>query len=71
MAASQTSVPSRASGEWTGGRQRETRASIPAQPRVSDVPEQIQISAGRAVSVRASLADDNLDIPTFLRKQSE
>jgi cell division protein FtsZ len=70
-AAVQTTVPSRASGEWSGGRGRETRASIPAAARVSDVPEQIQISAGRVSTVRASLADDNLDIPTFLRKQSE
>jgi cell division protein FtsZ len=60
----------RVSGEWTG-RASQVRASIPAG-RVSDAPEQVQISAGRAVTVRASaLSDDHLDIPAFIRKQSE
>jgi cell division protein FtsZ len=72
-AAATVSAPAqtRMSGEWTGGRASQTRASIPA-PRISDVPEQVQISSGRSVSVRASaLSDDHLDIPAFIRKQSE
>jgi len=65
-----TTSQSRMSGEWTG-RTSQTRASLPAG-RVSDAPEQVQISAGRSVSVRASaLSDDHLDIPAFIRKQSE
>jgi len=64
-------VQTRISGEW-GGRQAQTRASLAPQPRVSEVPEQVQISAGRAVAVRASaLSDDHLDIPAFIRKQTE
>lgn len=60
----------RKSGDWTG-RVSQARASIPA-PRISDAPEQVQISAGRGVTVRASaLSDDHLDIPAFIRKQTE
>jgi len=40
--------------------------------RQSDVTEKVQISSGRASVPRASaIADSHLDIPAFIRKQSE
>jgi cell division protein FtsZ len=70
-ASATTNAQPRISSEWGGRATSQTRASIPAG-RISDAPEQVQISAGRSVSVRASaLSDDHLDIPAFIRKQSE
>ena len=66
--------------EYYANRSTEQRYSRPAQsrqtassPRVTEVPEQVQIPAGgRTSTVRASMAaNDHLDIPTFIRKQSE
>jgi cell division protein FtsZ len=40
--------------------------------RTSDVPEQVQISTGRTSGLRGSTASENdLDIPAFIRRQSE
>jgi cell division protein FtsZ len=69
-AAPQPAAQTRISGEWAG-RASGTRASMAPQARVSDMPEQIQISAGRAVARASILSDDHLDIPAFIRKQSE
>jgi cell division protein FtsZ len=43
-----------------------------APSRSTDVPEQVQIPAGRASGIRASsTGDSDLDIPAFIRRQSE
>ena len=40
--------------------------------RSSDAPEQVQIQTGRTSGIRASMTSENdLDIPAFIRRQSE
>jgi cell division protein FtsZ len=57
------------------GAERKSRPHVTssiAPPRGSEVPEQVQIPAGRASSIRASAtSDSDLDIPAFIRRQSE
>ena len=71
-------APSRAS--FYGGAPKAAKAermSRPPQPsappmaagRVSEPPEQVQIPAGRAAGLRTS--ENDLDIPAFIRRQSE
>jgi cell division protein FtsZ len=63
---------------YTGSRGNAERSSRPqvtssiAPSRNTEVPEQVQIPAGRASGIRASSTSDNdLDIPAFIRRQSE
>jgi cell division protein FtsZ len=58
-----------------GGAERGSRPSVVtsrAPARASEVPEQVQIPAGRASGIRNSVtSDSDLDIPAFIRRQSE
>jgi cell division protein FtsZ len=65
-------------GFYTGSRPGTERSSRPkvtssiAPPRTTDVTEQVQIPAGRSSGIRASsTSDSDLDIPAFIRRQSE
>ena len=73
----QAQTPSRTSLYGRGNNERASRAptptpAIPAVSRNSENTEQVQISAGRPSGVRASAASEHdLDIPAFIRRQSE
>jgi len=48
------------------------RATVNQSKRSSEIPEQVNIQSGRASGMRtSSVGADHLDIPTFIRKQSE
>jgi len=55
-----------------GDRMRHQVTSSIAPPRAGDVPEQVQIPAARTSGIRASsTSESDLDIPAFIRRQSE
>jgi cell division protein FtsZ len=56
------------------GHERSSRPQVTSSiaPRASEVPEQVQIPAGRTSGIRTSAASESdLDIPAFIRRQSE